>query len=101
LSSFAEGGGSAVAVVCLAFGIKRSASALRKSGAEGPTALPKAGANPKLKATDFIAFALVVIFLLLFSAQKSHVKSPNHLTQTNETRSSWHVSFTPTAIMNI
>jgi hypothetical protein len=36
-----------------------------------------------------------------FSAQKSHVKSQNRLNHTNETRSSWHFSYTPNAILDI
>jgi hypothetical protein len=41
--------------------------------------------KPEGEAADFIAFALASIFLLLFSAQKSHVKPRNDLTQTNKT----------------
>jgi hypothetical protein len=51
--------------------------------------------------TDSIMVALVTIFLSLFSAQKSHVKSQNHLNPTNKTRSSWHFSYPQTAILNI
>src|SRR5271170_4170450 len=32
---------------------------------------------------------------------KSHVKSQNDLNPTNQTRSSWHFSFVPTAILDI
>src|ERR1700680_4596370 len=42
-----------------------------------------------------------VIFFLLFSAQKSDVKPPNHLNHSKQRKSSWHVSSAPTAIMNI
>ena len=56
-------------------------SGIRKtSSAEGPTALPIVGAIPEGEATDFVAFAPAVVFLLPFLAQKSHVKSKNHLT---------------------
>jgi hypothetical protein len=41
---------------------------------------------------DSIAFAVADIFLSPFSAQKTHVKSQNHLNPTNKTRSSWHFS---------
>jgi hypothetical protein len=48
--------------------------------------------SPKGEATDFIAVAFVVDFLLPFSAQKSHVKPENHLTLYQSTRSKWHFS---------
>jgi hypothetical protein len=57
--------------------------------------------SPRGKATDFIAFASAYIFLLPFLAQKSHVKSQNHLTHSNETRSSLHFSSTQSAILKI
>ena len=40
-------------------------------------------------------------FLLLFSAQKSHVKPRNHLTLYHPTISVWHVSYIQTAILDI
>ena len=36
------------------------------------------------EASDSIAFATALIFFSTFSAQKSHVKSQNHLTHSNE-----------------
>jgi hypothetical protein len=42
--------------------------------------------------TDSITVVIIANFLLPFSAQKSHVKSQNHLNPTNKTRSSWHFS---------
>jgi hypothetical protein len=40
--------------------------------------------SPKGEATDSIALVLAIIFLLPFSAQKSHVKPQNHLTPSNK-----------------
>jgi hypothetical protein len=57
--------------------------------------------SPKGEATDLIAFAVALIFLLPFSAQKSHVKSQNHLTPSNPSTSGLQVSFTPSAIIEI
>src|SRR5207249_9176296 len=48
--------------------------------------------SPRGKTTDFIIFVGAVIFYLPFSAQKSHVKPPNHLTSYSTTTSAWHVS---------
>jgi hypothetical protein len=53
------------------------------------------------EATDFIAFAFAFIFSFAFSAQKSRVKPQNHLNHTNETRSTWHVSYPQTAILDM
>jgi probable HAF family extracellular repeat protein len=46
------------------------------------------------EATDSIVFAVASNFLSAFSAQKSRVKPPNHLTHYTATTSAWHVSFT-------
>jgi hypothetical protein len=53
----------------------------------------------RTEATESIAFISAAIFLLPFSAQKSHVKPQNHLNPTNKTRSSWHVSYVSSAIL--
>jgi hypothetical protein len=63
-----------------------------------PTGLEQ---SPKGEATDLIDFVLAFIFLLPFSAQKSHVKSQNHLTPSNPLTSELQVSFTPSAIIEI
>jgi hypothetical protein len=57
--------------------------------------------SPQGEATDFIAVAVTIIFLLPFSAQKSHVKPLNPLTNYPSTTSAWHFSYTPTAILDI
>jgi hypothetical protein len=57
--------------------------------------------SPKGEATDSIAVAVAVVFLLPFSAQKSHVKSKNNLTPTNKRKSSLKFSYTQFAILNI
>jgi hypothetical protein len=51
--------------------------------------------------TESIAFALALTFLLPFSAQKSHVKPKNHLSQYRTTTSEWHFSYAQTAILDI
>jgi hypothetical protein len=55
----------------------------------------------KGEATHFIAFAVALIFLSPFSAQKSHVKPPNHLTRFHPATSAWHFSYVQTDILNI
>jgi len=54
-----------------------------------PLSLPLRGAGaqaerPKGEAADFIAFIFVAYFFPSFLAQKSHVKSQNHLSHSNE-----------------
>jgi hypothetical protein len=44
---------------------------------------------------------LLHLFFLLFSAQKLHVKPPNHLTRSKPTTSAWHVSYLQPAILDI
>jgi hypothetical protein len=63
--------------------------------------LPKTRPEQKGEATQSIAVVPAVIFLLPFSAQKSHVKSQNRLTNYNPTTSAWHFSFTQTATLDI
>ncbi len=53
------------------------------------------------KVTHSIAVAVAVIFLLSFSAQKSHVKPSNHLTHYQPTTSVWHFSYSQPAILDI
>ena len=53
----------------------------------------------KPEAPDSIAVAFAVIYFFAFSAQKSHVKSQNHLNQTNNKRSKMEKSSTPTAML--
>jgi hypothetical protein len=55
---------------CLSF-----RSPASKPGRETRPTLPKAGANPAGKATDLIAFAVAVVFILRFQP-KNHVSSP-------------------------
>jgi hypothetical protein len=52
----------------------------------------QAGANPKGEVTESIAFAIAIIFISSFSAEKSLVKPRNHLTHYQPTTSAWHVS---------
>jgi hypothetical protein len=40
-------------------------------------------------------------FFSAFSAQKSHVKPPNHLTPSIQRKSSWRISSNPTVILKI
>jgi hypothetical protein len=51
------------------------------------------------EATDSIALILALIFLLSFSAQKSHVKSQNHLNPSNKRKSTLKFSYPQTAII--
>jgi hypothetical protein len=51
--------------------------------------------------TGFIAFAGAVVFLLPFSAQKTHVKPQNHLTLLQTATSAWHFSSTQPDILDI
>jgi hypothetical protein len=44
------------------------------------------------EAADSIAVVSPLIYFSVFSAQKSLVKSQNHLNITNKTRSTWHFS---------
>jgi hypothetical protein len=53
------------------------------------------------EATESIAFALPLFFLLPFSTQKSHVKPQNHLNHCHTATSAWHFSYTQTAILDI
>jgi hypothetical protein len=53
------------------------------------------------EATHSIGLAAAVIFLLPFSAQKTHVKPPNHITQYQTTTSEWHFSLTQFDVLNI
>jgi hypothetical protein len=57
--------------------------------------------NQRGETPHSIAIIPAANFLLPFSAQKSHVKSQNGLNCTNETRSSWHFSYAPPAILKI
>jgi hypothetical protein len=57
--------------------------------------------TPHGEATDLIDFAGVIVFLLAFSAQKTHVKSPTHLTLAQSITSAWHVSSTQLDILDI
>jgi hypothetical protein len=57
--------------------------------------------SPKGEATHSIALVFAVIFYSSFSAQKSHVKSQNHLTHYQPTTSAWHVSYPQPAILYI
>jgi large-conductance mechanosensitive channel len=59
------------------------------------------GAKPEGEAIDFIAIAVAVVFLLPYSAQKSHVKSKKHLTHCHTTTSAWHFSYPQPAILDI
>jgi hypothetical protein len=52
---------------------KRSRAPRRIHSAEGQS-------EAQREATEFIAFAVALTFISLFSAQKSHVKPQNHLT---------------------
>jgi hypothetical protein len=61
----------------------------------------KPGRGPKGEATDSIALVHAGIFLLPFSAQKSHVKPQNHLTPSNKRKSSLKFSYPQTAILKI
>jgi hypothetical protein len=50
-------------------------------GLENPTdVFVKLTHHQKSKSNDSIAFAIAANFLSAFSAQKTHVKPPNHLT---------------------
>ena len=53
------------------------------------------------EATHFIVFTIAAIYFYPFSAQKTHVKPPNHLTRSNQRRSSCHFSYVQSAILNI
>jgi hypothetical protein len=64
---------------------------------QGPVILSEG----RREATESIAFASAVNFLLPFSAQKSHVMPQNHLTHFQSTTSAWHVSYPKPAILNI
>jgi hypothetical protein len=71
-----------------------------------PTTLPKTRGvtlkrGPKGEAAHSITFVVGVIFLLSFSAKKSHVKPRNHLTPYHPTTSEWHFSYVPNAILDI
>ena len=66
-----------------------------------PPPASSSGFPPQHEATDSITLAPTPNFFLAFSAQKRHVKPPNHLTQTNRTRSSWHFSYPQSAILDI
>jgi hypothetical protein len=57
--------------------------------------------RPNREATHSIAFAIAIVFLSPFSAQKSHVKPRNHLTPYHPTTSEWHFSYVPNAILDI
>ena len=66
---------------------------------ERRSALPEQRRRARSEATDSIAVVLAIIFLLPFSAQKSHVKPLNHLTHSQPTTSAWHFSYPPSAII--
>jgi hypothetical protein len=53
------------------------------------------------KLTDSKFLTGINFFLLPFSAQKSHVKPPNHLTHCQPTTSAWHFSYSQPAILDI
>jgi len=43
----------------------------------------------------------VAFYFCVFSAQKTHVKPPNHLIHYHPTTSTWHFSYTQTGILDI
>ena len=57
--------------------------------------------SPKAKRLILLLLLLPLFFLFAFSAQKSHVKPPNHLTLYQPTTSEWRISSAPTAILDI
>jgi hypothetical protein len=81
----------------LPFGIRAGLQPGIQPAAKRPTA----SAEGRSEATDSIAFAFAVVFLSSFSAQKSHVKPQNHLTNTNKTTSTWRISSLQPAILDI
>jgi hypothetical protein len=68
-----------------------------RSRAEGPTALPKAGAEPEGRSDRSIAFA----FVSSVSAQKTHVKPQSSLTPCPPRTSACPMSYPPTATLDI
>jgi hypothetical protein len=57
--------------------------------------------SPTGEASDLIAFAFAINFLLPFSAQKSHVKHQNPLTPYNPSTPAWHFGYLQPAILDI
>jgi hypothetical protein len=57
--------------------------------------------EPAGEATDSIAVVLARLFFSSFSAQKTHVKSQNHLTNCHTTTSALQISYPQPSIMNI
>jgi hypothetical protein len=53
------------------------------------------------EAIDLIGFAVACFFLLAVSAQKLHVKPQKHSTRSIKKRSTWRISSTPTAILDV
>src|ERR1700730_11286605 len=67
--------------------------------AEGPTALPKAGA--KLKAKRLNLLPLPLFFFRRFLPKNRMFKPSNHLTHYLTATYDWRVSYPPTAILDI
>jgi hypothetical protein len=57
------------------------------------------GENQEREAAEFVGFALLRIFILWFSAQKSRVKPPTHLTLCQTTTSRWRISYAQSGIL--
>jgi hypothetical protein len=85
----------------LPLGLELGFSPASRQAAKRPPLCRRPGRSPKGEATHSIAVAVAVIFLLPSSAQKSHVKPPNHLTHYPTTTSTWHFSSPQTAILDI
>ena len=86
------------------FSIRPSTGALRPlSDSTEAASAPerRSGEIRYSEATHFIVFTIAAIYFSPFSAQKTHVKPPNHLTHSNQRRSSWHFSYVQSAILNI
>ena len=86
------------------FSIRPSTGALRPlSDSTEAASAPerRSGEIRYSEATHFIVFTIAAIYFSPFSAQKTHVKPPNHLTHSNQIRSSWHFSYVQSAILNI
>jgi hypothetical protein len=81
------------------FGIERASAPRLAQPRSGLPLCRRPERSPKGEATDLIAVAFAFVFLSAFSAQKTHVKPQNHLNLTNKTRSSWHVSYSQSAIL--
>jgi hypothetical protein len=63
-----------------------------------PNQLLPFSCHPYAKREDLLLFVAVVFFFCVL-AQKSHVKSQNHLNLSNKTRSSWHFSYVQFVIL--